>query len=81
MRLPPFVRVKLGRTATGVKTAFGLVSLQNENVRFVQSKNVRLHRWPRDCFWLYGLACSAMPLQDRRMCAPLNSLTPVRKCL
>src|ERR1700719_1600341 len=23
------------------------VSLQNENVRFVQSRNVRFHRWPR----------------------------------
>jgi hypothetical protein len=56
MRLPPFVGVKLGRTATGVKTAF-------------------------DCFWLYGLACTRVPLPDRRMCAPLNFLTPVRKCL
>ena len=23
------------------------VSLQNENVRFEQSRNVRFHRWPR----------------------------------
>jgi hypothetical protein len=34
-----------------------------------------------DCFWLDGLACTGVPLPDRRMCAPLNFLTPVRKCL
>jgi hypothetical protein len=72
---------KTGHFYFALTDCFWTLSLQNENVRFVQSKNVRVHRWPRDCFWLYGLACSAMPLQDRRMCAPLNSLTPVRKCL
>jgi len=41
------VVTKLNRTMIGWANYFCLVSLQNENVLFVQSRNVRFHRWPR----------------------------------
>ena len=38
---------KLQEARGPVNSLKSAVSLQNENVRFVQSRKVRFHRWPR----------------------------------